>query len=638
MCGDVAGYSRLMHSDETATHHAFRAHWDHIILPAIEAFGGRVVKSTGDGFIAEFASAIASVECGIRIQSEMAKFNERAAQEPRLRFRLGITVGEIIIEANDVYGDRVNVAARIQEYAPEGGICISGTACDEVKGRLPVQFQSLGRQKLKNIRQPIQIFSVLWPDMPAIPNRQVAALSRWRRGRPGFWQVSLAIAAAIVLVVGVARLSEVWWRPSSSPTGDKPSIAVLAFDDLDARGSDSYFGDGIAEDITTELARQPSILVIARNSAFSYKASRNSIRDIAQGLAVRYVLEGSVRRDGDRIRVNAQLIDATNDVHVWADRYDRRLNDIFDIQDDITHRIVAALALRLVGEAAANYPERSRDVRAYELYMDAMSHLHKVKLDDTIQAIALLKRAVQVDPDFARADAGLAWAYLLVMRNNWQHELGLTSIYDAETLAAQHVALALRRPSALAYRVGAELNFREGLFDKVSEDIGRARALEPNDADAIALLGRLRLKMGEAKTALDPLRQAIRLDPNQPLFVAWLGIAEFALDNYAEAATLLGRAFEQAPEDYANLDHLIAADAYLGRLEPARTTLTKLNSLRAQVGAEPYTLFLASKSAHYGNDCDLARLIEGLKRADVPAGPPIQPPLDVTNCARPASP
>ena len=638
MCADVAGYSRLMHSDETATHHAFRAHWENIVLPGIEAFGGRVVKSTGDGFIAEFTSAIASVECGIRIQSDIAKFNERAAHGPHLRFRLGIAIGEIIIEANDVYGDRVNIAARIQEYAPEGGICVSGTAGDEVKGRLPVQFQSLGKQKLKNIREPIQIYRVLWADMPAIPIRQIALLARWRRGPLALWRARVALASAIVLVLGLALLSEAWWRSAAPPTGDKPSIAVLAFDDLDAHGSDSYFGDGIAEDITTELARQPSLLVIARNSAFSYKGGRSSIRDIARGLAVRYVLEGSVRRDGDRVRVNAQLVDAVNDVHVWADRYDRRVNDIFDIQDDITNRIVSALALRLGGEPATNYPERSRDVRAYELYMDAMSHLHKVKLDDTIQAIALLKRAEQVDPDFARADAGLAWAYLLVMRNNWQHELGLMSIYDAETLATQHVALALRRPSALAYRVGAEINFREGLFDKVSEDLARARALEPNDADAIALLGRLRVRMGEAKAALDPLRQAIRLDPNQPLFVAWLGVAEFALDNYAESASLLGRAFDQAPDDFANLDHLVAADAYLGRLEQARTMLTKLNFSRAQVGAEPYTLFLASKSAHYGNDCDLARLIEGLKRAGVPAGPPIQPPLEVTNCTRPRTP
>lgn len=638
MCGDIAGYSRLMHSDETSTHHAFRTHWDNIVLPAIETFGGRVVKSTGDGFIAEFGSVIASVECGVRIQSDVAKFNARATQGPHLRFRIGIAVGEIIIEANDVYGDRVNIAARIQEHAPEGGICISGTAGDEVKGRLPVQFQSMGKQKLKNIREPIQIYRVIWPDMPAIPIGQAAVLSRLRRGRPLFWRVSFALAAVIVLALGLAWMSEGWRRPASFPTGDKPSIAVLAFDDLDARGSESYFGDGIAEDITTELARQPSILVIARNSAFSYKGSRSSIHEIAQGLAVRYVLEGSVRRDGDRIRINAQLVDSVNDVHVWADRYDRRLNDIFDIQDDITNRIVSALALRLGGDAPTNYPERSRDVRAYELYMDAMSHLHKVKLEDTVQAIELLNRAVQVDPDFARADAGLAWAYLLVMRNNWQHELGLTSIYDAEALAAQHVALALRRPSALAYRVGAELNFREGLYDKVSEDIARARTLEPNDADAIALLGRLRVKMGDANAALDPLRQAIRLDPNQPLFMAWLGIAEFARDNYAESATLLGRAFDRAPEDYANLDHLVAADAYLGRLEQAKAMLTKLNSMRAQVGAEPYTLFLASKSAHYGNDCDLARLIEGLKRAGTPAGPPIQPPLDITNCTRPRTP
>ena len=638
MCADVAGYTRHMHSDETATHHAFRADWDGIILPAIEAFGGRVVKSTGDGFIAEFASAIASVECGIRIQNDVTKFNERAAHGPHLRFRIGIAVGEIIIEANDVYGDRVNVAARIQEYAAEGGICISGTACDEVKGRLPVKFQSLGKQKLKNIRHPIHIYRVLWPDMPAIPIGQVAMLSRWWRGRPRLWRASVALVAILVLALGLASLSQVWRLPPASPAGDKPSIAVLAFDDLDPNGSGSYFGEGIAEDITTELARQPSLLVIARNSAFSYKEGRNSIHEIAQALAVRYVLEGSVRRDGQRIRVNAQLVDAANDAHVWADRYDRRLDDIFDIQDDITNRIVSALALRLVGETVPSYPERSRNVRAYDLYMDAISRLHKVTLGDTVQAITLLKRAKQMDPDFARADAGLAWAYLLVMRNNWQREVGLNSIFDAQTLATQHVELALRHPSALAYRVGAELNFREGLYEKVSEDIGRARALEPNDADAIALLGRLRVKMGEARTALEPLRQAIRLDPNQPLFEAWLGVAEFALGNYAEAATFLAQAFDRAPEDYTNLDHLVAADAYLGRLEPATTTFTKLNSLRAQVGAEPYTLFLASKSAHYGNDCDLARLIEGLKRAGVPAGPPIQPPLDITNCARPRTP
>jgi adenylate cyclase len=643
MCADIAGYSRLMHEDEAATHEAFRTHWDSIVLPAVESFGGRVVKSTGDGFVAEFPSVVSAVECAIRIQTDLAVLNEATPPNRRLRFRIGVTIGEIIIEENDIYGDRVNVAARIQEQARVGGICISAAAHDEVKGRIAADFQNLGQRKVKNIAKPIQLYDVVWPT--TLPEARVRPRSFWRRHIVRIKPIpTLAAIAASVVLAGAFTLTYYdWWRidtasatrdaDGSVPQSDKPAIAVLAFDNLGAGRTDSYFGDGIAEDITTELSRQQGMRVIARNSSFAYKGSQKSIREIGRELGVQYVLEGSIQREGNRLRINAQLVDVTSDMHVWADRYDRRVDDIFDIQDDITRRVVSALSLKLVGQPMSARPERTRSVRAYDLYMNALSHLHKVTAQDTVEAVSLLKAAIIVDPNYARADAALAWAYLLVMRFNWHHELGLKTRYDAYDLAWKQVEKALRAPSALAYRVRAELNFREGLYERVVEDIARARALAPNDAAAIALLGRVRVKMGRHEEAIELLRQAVRLDPNQPLYQAWLGVAEFARGDYAAAASSIERAEQRKLADYTTLDHLVAADAYLGKLDKARAELAKLNALRSSVGAEPYTLFLAARSAHYGNDCDLSRLIQGLRMAGVPAGPKLQPTIDLTGCA-----
>ena len=553
----------------------------------------------------------------------------------------------MIVEEDDIYGEHVNLAARLQTFAASGGICVSRAVYEVTRSKLPLRFVDLGRRTAKNIPHSFHVFALIpkktgarAPTAPAIRARYfVRRLFNTTFGTLARRVISIGILA-VAVAVGVFEAHWLQFTPlaieaeppSSLPPTDKPSIVVLPFSNIGGDRSQDYFAEGISEDIITDLSQLSQLFVIARSSSSYYKATFKVPSQIGTELSVKYVLTGSVRKEGDRVRVNCQLVDSATGGELWAERYDRELNGIFDIQDDISARIVSALATKLDVKPVAERGQRPADVQAYDVYLKGYSYLHKSTPEDTAEAVTLFKSAIAIDPNFSRAHAALAAAYLLATRSLWHKYLGLQSEYDSEALAIKEVDLAMRDPSALAFTVRAAINYREGLYDKSFKDLANAEALEPNDPEVFAQLGRLYVKIGQPDAAILDFRTAWSLDPNQPTHEALLGVAEFARNHFKESARLIEAAYERNTEDATYLDHLIAAYALEGRVDRARAWLSTMIDLRAKAGVEPYTLYVASKSQFYDKDCDLFRLREGLQLAGVPAGPDPEPPIKGANC------
>src|SRR5471032_2893660 len=385
LAADVVGYSRLMESDEEGTLTRLKSLRREIVDPAIAEHSGRMVKLMGDGALVEFASAVDAVTCAIEIQKSIREHNAGGTEDKWIQFRIGINVGDIIVDGEDIYGDGVNVAARIEGLAEPGGIFISRAAADQVRDKVPIRIENRGDHAVKNIVRPIEVFCVV------VEERKVAALA----GR----------AAA---------------TPTPPSVPDKTSIAVLAFNNMSGDAEQEYFSDGISEDIITDLSKLSELHVIARNSSFVYKKAAISVPDVAKTLGVRYVLEGSVRKAGNRVRVTAQLIDSSNGGHVWASRFDRDLTDIFAVQDELTQEIVAALKLKLtVGEQDRLTQRRAVDVEAFELFLRGRERVWSATPIGNIAARGMLERALAIDPGYAAAHALIAFTHVLDYANAW---------------------------------------------------------------------------------------------------------------------------------------------------------------------------------------------------------------------------
>ena len=408
---DVAGYSRLTGADEEGTHQTLCAYLD-AITAFIEDHAGRVLHYAGDAILAEFASVVVAVTCAVEVQRNLAARNEDVADDRKLRFRIGVNLGDVIVDRDELYGDGVNVAARQESLAEPGGICISGSAFEQVEGKLDVGFEYLGEKQVKNIEKPIRAYKVLLA--PEAAGRVIGvkrrALARMR------WA---AAAAAIVVIVagGIATWLRPWApdiEPASVermafPLPEKPSIAVLPFTNMSDDPGQAYFADGMTDDLITDLSKVSSLFVIARNSTFSYKGGPVKVKKVAEELGVRYVLEGSVRRVGDQVRINAQLIDATTGGHLWADRYDGSLANIFLLQDKVTEKIVAALALTLTDSEQAQLRRKPTDnLEAYDYYLRAKQGAYSYDGEGLADALSLYEKALALDPKFADAYAGYA--------------------------------------------------------------------------------------------------------------------------------------------------------------------------------------------------------------------------------------
>ncbi|MCZ6709934.1 MAG: adenylate/guanylate cyclase domain-containing protein [Gammaproteobacteria bacterium] len=492
LIADVVGYSRMMGADESGTLTAINAHLDEFIRPLIGEFHGRVVKTLGDGLLTEFASAVNAVQCAVAFQRGMEARAEGVPEEERIQFRIGINVGDIIIQDDDVFGDGVNIAARLEGVAPSGGIVVAASVHEQVKGKLAQAFDDLGPQQVKNIQEPVHAFNVL--------------------------------------LDGAGTLT----RPNIARETELPSVVVLPFTTT-GEAEQEFFADGITEDIIADLSRFPDLFVIARNSSFSYKGRAVKVQEIARDLGVHYVVEGSVRRGGDRVRVTVQLIDASTGKHVSADRFDRKMTDIFDLQDDVTQCIVATLPGRLrLAEAERVRRKPPHDLAAYDCVLAGRIHHHRVTQEDNAKALKLLDRAIKLDPDYAPAYAWKACILGQAMQFGFLEDSPETMKL---AMAAIHHALSIEESNVECHRLLCEVYIMYHKLDTAMAHAERALAMNPNDPRLVAQRGELLTWLGKAEEGVEWASKAARLDPlGAPGRAHLLGRACYAAGRYAEAA------------------------------------------------------------------------------------------------------
>jgi TolB-like protein/class 3 adenylate cyclase len=528
LAADVAGYSRLMGADEEGTLAQLRAHRRALVDPKIREHRGEIVKTTGDGMLVEFASVVDAVRCAVEVQRGMADRNAGVPQNKRIEFRIGINLGDIIHQDKDIFGDGVNVAARLEGLAEPGGICISRGVRDPVRDRLGFTFEDMGEQELKNIAAPIHAFRVRFEGVE--PAARAAAVA-WvpRRGSVvAAWAVGLAAVcaiAAIALAVWPHRAAPpVPAQPAAAaqstplPLPDKPSIAVLPFTNIGGDAKQERLADGITEDVITDLSRYRDLFVIARNSVFTYKGKAVSVQQVGRELGVRYVLEGSIQTNGDRVRVTAQLIDAASNAHVWSEQYDRALDDIFSVQNEVTQKIAAALGgmtgTLIMADAASVRRKPPGNLQAYDFYLLGVeAHFHLTN-EDNLKAEEFLKKAIELDPQFARAYTGLGRVY--AARANWGWgEVGPTTLLE-KAKGLQLRAIELDPADGLPYVLLGENYMNLSDYDRSIGAFEQALVLNPNDPTILVKYGGQLPYVGRAKEGVEMINRAYRLNPHYP--------------------------------------------------------------------------------------------------------------------------
>jgi len=576
LAADVAGYSRLMGEDEEGTLAALKELRRALIDPKIKEHRGRMVKTTGDGALVEFASVIDAVRCAVEIQREMGLRNVGTPTERRIEFRVGINVGDIIIDEDDIYGDGVNVAARLEALAEPGGICVSRVVRDQVRDRLDFTFDDRGEQQVKNIARPVRVFQI----------------------RPG------DAAAARVEVVAEAV----------PPLPEKPSIAILPFQNLSGDPEQEYFADGIVEDVITALSRNRAFFVISRNTSFTYKGPAVDVAKVARELGVQYVLEGSVRRAGNRVRITAQLIDAAGGHHLWADRYDRDLSDVFAVQDEIARVIAGEMAPGII--AAEMQQARRKDrgqLDAWERTMRAHWHIRRFTREDMAEARRLLEEAVDLDPANAMALSDLFFARHFETVFGWTEDLAQSHARAGE---AARRAVGADHGDAYAHTALASYELFSGRHEEARRRLRRALELDPNSVFARGYLGVSYAFAGVYDEALLHCDAAIRLSPRDPLLIIWhlcKGWAALLSQHYREAVEFTTEAVEANPEFPDNYAVLAAAHGHLGDEASAGAALKQLLSRMPGLTASDERL-----SRPFGTPAQRECFLDGLRKAGLP--------------------
>jgi adenylate cyclase len=551
LSADVVGYSRLMGIDEAGTLARLKALRHEIIDPMIATHAGRMVKLMGDGALVEFASAVDAVTCAIEIQKRIREHDTGGPEDNRIEFRIGINVGDIIVDGDDIYGDGVNVAARIQVLANPGGIYISRSAAEQVRDKVPIKIETRGEQTIKNIARPIEVFCIIVEERDAV----TVACPRHAPREP------------LVVVT------------------DKPSIAVLPFRNLSGDHDQEYFSDGISEDVITNLSRNRVFFVISRSTSFTYKGAAVDVARVARELGVRYVLEGSVRRSGNRVRITAQLIDAASGHHLWADRYDREMADVFVVQDEIARNITGATAPGIISAEMQHSRRKDQSqLDAWDRIMRAHWHIRRFTQDDMAQARRLLVQAIALDPANSTALSDLAFACHFEAVFGWGDGPAASHALLGE---AARKAVATDDSDAAAHAALAIYDLFSGRHEESRRRLQRALDLDPNSVFARGYLGVSYAFSGNYDAALPQLEEAIKLSPRDPLLIIWhlcKGWAALLTQRYAEAigfAELAAEANPEFPDIYAvlaaangQLDHLDAAQAALKQVSRRMPDLT----------------------------------------------------------------
>ncbi len=621
LAADVVGYSRLIREDEAGTLAALKAHREQLIEPKVAERNGRIVKLMGDGLLIEFPSAVEAVQCAVEIQHTIGERNAEAPEEKRITYRIGINIGDIVVEDDDIYGDGVNVAARLEGLSEPSGICVARNVFNQVKDKLDLTIEHLGEREVKNIAEPVTVYRVVLDDKAAAlvtPVVQGAAKPVYRR-----WVV--AAAAAVVLAAAVWGVF--WWHPwapyvepaslerMAFPLPDKPSIAVLPFTNMSGDPDQEYFADGMTEDIITDLSKFELFFVVSRNSSFTYKGASANVKDVARDLGVQYVVEGSVRKFDDRLRITAQLVDAIADKHIWAERYDRELQDVFQVQDEITQSIVTSVAPEYFSaELRRAQRKEEQNLDAWDAFMRGYWHFLRFTKDDNAAAQRLLREAIDLDSHRANYHGMLAVTHLMDALYGWSES---RAVSFRVALESAERGLALDGQNTQALRSIGLVHFFSKNHDVALSYYERAVAVNPNEAENRALLGAALGVAGDYDAALDQFETAMRLSPRDAHIATWynyLAVAAFVVGRNEEAAEWGRKTREANPQFPGGYRTLAASYGNLGRLTEAEAAREKLQELLPHLTIAQ----LRKRLPYFKNPDDLDRYLDGLRRAGLP--------------------
>jgi adenylate cyclase len=609
LIADVKGYSRLMGEDEAWATRMLDTYKE-IMIAHIQEHKGRLVQAVGDNLLVEFASAVDAVQCAVEIQKELKIRNAQLPENRRMEFRIGVNLGNVIEEGDKISGDGVTVTAKMESLSAAGGVCISGAAYDYVKRKLVFCYEYLGEQGVTSIEKPIRVYRVLIEPKGFVPRLSIwkgTVARQWEKLNPvvkviialvalvnGVWQVYPLFFGSPLQFHTKGKVATIWPDGSSRvakpdpsdvaskekmafPLPDKPSIAVLPFLNLSEDPKQEYFSDGMTEDIITDLSKISGLMVIARNSTFTYKGKPVKIKQVAEELGVRYVLEGSARRAGDEIRVNAQLIDAMTGVHLWAKRYDGTMSKVFALQDEITQKIVSALAVQMTGGEKEQVGLRATDnIEAYKALLEGVGHFFRYTPDGTAKAAAFFKKAIELDPNYGRAYAALAHVYYQATLFTALLPALNMSWIEARLRLREYTQMALKKPTPSAYNLSSLSYLSRRQHKEAISELERGLALDPNSRECHFNMGRVLYFSGRPKEGIEYINKSWRLDPRSRfLNLVALGWAHFCMGETAEAATFNEQAQKLHPEA-GNAIPLAAFYALLGRDQDARSMIEML--------------------------------------------------------------
>jgi len=567
---DVKGYSVLMADDEVSTIQTLKD-YRNIMSTCIEQRGGRIVDAVGDNLLAEFDSAVDAVQCAVEVQKGLRDKNQELPEDKKMEFRIGINIGDVIEDGDRIFGDAVNVAARIESLADAGGICVSRSTYDQIKNKLELSFDYYGEHKVKNIKEPVRVYKILLE--PTIDYESITG--------------------------------------ETLELPDKPSVAVLPFKNLSGDPGQEFFSDGFTEDIITTLAKIPRMLVIARESSFTFKGKSVQIQEIGRELGVRYVLEGSIQKFGDEIRITAQLIDATTGHHLWAEKYDRELKDIFAMKDEITMKIATVLQVKLTDGEMANWGPETESFEAYIKVMQSWEHFRAFTPDDNILSRQKAKEALDLDPNYSSATEMVAWTLLMdgVFGTSKTPEKSIEQAFEL----AQKVLDRGDSDAGAHFLIGYAYS-RKGQFDKAISELEIARDLFPNNADINAGLGAILNDAGKPEEAISVLKNAIRLNPIPPgWYLGRLGDAYRLTRQYEKAVHKYKEAIQLQPDDM--ISHLNLALCYvkLGREADAHAEAKEVLRINPKFSAESYAKHILLK-----DEASKKLFIDGMRKAGLP--------------------
>jgi len=615
LIADVKGYSRLMGEDEKGTVRTLNAYKE-VMTGLIQRHRGRVVDAPGDNVLAEFASVVDTVECAVEIQKELKARNADLPENRRMEFRIGVNLGDVIEDGEQILGDGVNIAARLESLSEAGGVYISGTAFDQVKNKLNLGYNYLGEQTVKNIAEPVRVYQVLME--PEAAGKVIGE----KKAKPRQWQKTAFLVMAILIVVIAAfAVWRLYLRPTppprevaskekmAFPLPDKPSIAVLPFVNMSEDPRQEYFSDGLTEEIITALSKTPKLFVIARNSSFMYKGKPVNVQQVSRELGVKYVLEGSVRRSGNQLRVTAQLIDAITGNHLWAERYDREMKDIFAIQDEITLKVTSVLNVKLTdGETALLLGKGTKNLEAYLKMIQARELVTRGNKEDNAQAKKLIEEVITLDPSYAMAYAMLAMSYF------WDVII-VASPSPGESIARgiemAQKAISLDQKIAFPHGILAQFYLAKKDWDKGVSEAEIGVALEPNSAYSYGWLGNALIYSSRYEEAISAYEKSIRLDPFPPI-TTLIGYANALrmIGRYEEAVATFKKLIQLRPDNLLGHIGLTGTYSMMGRDADAQAQAKEVLRINPNFSMESF-----SKRAAYKNMDDWNRYMDALRKA-----------------------